>query len=181
MSFVTITRDYIDFLNNLSDSFNGFIPISEFFKETSLYLIKTLQYIFIYIITFQWIRDFTLLPIVVPQLSSALIKEKFFLESSSTIFFNFLEIPSFQQNSFILGFLNSLSLTFPISIIHILTLRRLYIKGIPSAVFNFWLFSRATSFYYLCYFWVKKFNYPLVYTRTVKLHSWSYYYFPFNL
>lgn len=136
MSFVTITRDYIDFLNNLSDSFNGVIPISDFLKETSLYLIKTFQYIFIYIITFQWIRDFTLLPITIPQLSGALIKEKFFLESSATTFFNFLEIPSFQQNSFGLGVLNSLGLTFPISIIHILTIRRLYIKGIPSAVFS---------------------------------------------
>ena len=136
MSFVTITRDYIEFVNNLSDSFNGVIPISDFLKETSLYLIKTFQYIFIYIISFQWIRDFTLLPITIPQLSSALVKEKFFLESSTTLFFNFLEIPSFQQNSFILGILNSLALTFPISIIHILTIRRLYIKGIPSAIFS---------------------------------------------
>lgn len=136
MSFVTITRDYVEFLNNLSESLNGVIPVSEFLKENTLYVIKTFQYVFIYIITFQWIHDFTLLPIVVPQLSTALVKEKFFLESSSNIFFNFLEIPSLRQNSFVLGFFNSLSLTFPISIIHILTIRRLYIKGIPSAVFS---------------------------------------------
>lgn len=136
MSFVTITRDYVEFLNNLSESLNGIIPFSEFLKETFLYFLKTFQYVFIYIISFQWIRDFTLLPIVVPQISTALVKEKFFLENSANLFFTFLEIPSLRQNSFILGFFNSLSLTFPISIIHILTIRRLYIKGLPAAVFS---------------------------------------------
>ena len=82
MSFVTITRDYVEFLNNLSESLNGVIPFSEFLKENTLYVIKTFQYVFIYIITFQWIHDFTLLPIVVPQLSTALVKERFFLESN---------------------------------------------------------------------------------------------------
>jgi hypothetical protein len=136
MSFVTVTRDYIEFLNNLSESFSGLIPFPELIKESAIYFIKTIQYIFIYIVTFRWIHDFSLLPIVVPQLSTALVKEKFFLDSSSNIFFNFLEIPNFQQNSFILGFFNSLSLTFPISIIHIIAIRRLYIKGIPAAVFS---------------------------------------------
>ena len=136
MSFITITRDYVEFLNNLSDSFNGIIPISEFIKETSFYFLKTIQYVFLYIFSFRWLYDFTLLPISVPQISTSLVKEKFFLENSANIFFNFLEIPSFKQNSFLLGFFNSLSLTFPISIIHILTIRRLYIKGIPSAVFS---------------------------------------------
>jgi len=136
MSFITITRDYVEFLNNLSESLGGLIPISEFLKETLIYFLKTIQYVFIYIISFRWLHDFTLLPIIVPQLSTALVKEKFFLESSSNIFFNFLEISNFRQNSFILGFFNSLGLTFPISIIHILTIRRLYIKGIPAAFFS---------------------------------------------
>nr|UIO59405.1 hypothetical protein [Chlorella desiccata (nom. nud.)] len=150
MSFVTITRDYVEFLNNLSDTFSGVIPISEFLKESIIYFLKTIQYVFIYIISFQWIRDFSLLPIVVPQLSTALVKEKFFLESSSNIFFNFLEIPSLRQNSFILGFFNSLSLTFPISIIHILTIRRLYIKGIPSAVFSISGYLIGQIFFIIC-------------------------------
>ena len=150
MSFVTITRDYVEFLNNLSDTFSGVIPISEFLKESIIYFLKTVQYVFIYIISFQWVRDFSLLPIVVPQLSTALVKEKFFLESSSNIFFNFLEIPSLRQNSFILGFFNSLSLTFPISIIHILTIRRLYIKGIPSAVFSISGYLIGQIFFIIC-------------------------------
>ena len=50
MSFVTITRDYVEFLNNLSDTFSGVIPISEFLKESIIYFLKTVQYVFIYII-----------------------------------------------------------------------------------------------------------------------------------
>jgi len=81
MSFVSVTRDYMEFLNKLIDSVNGVLSFSEFFKETSLYCLKTIQYILTYIFTFQWLRDFTLLPIIVPQISSSLIKEKFFFRN----------------------------------------------------------------------------------------------------
>ena len=85
MSFVTLTRDYIEFLNNLSESFSGLIPFPELLKESAIYLIKTIQYVFIYIVTFRWIHDFSLLPIVVPQLSTALVKEKFLEEIEKII------------------------------------------------------------------------------------------------
>lgn len=136
MSFVSIIRDYVEFLNHLSESFTGVIPITEFFKESTLYILKTCQYVFIYLITFQWLRDFTLLPISIPEISTSLVREKFFLENPSNVFFSFLEIPAFKQNSFVLGFFNSLFLTFPVSIVHIIAIRRLYIKGIPAASFS---------------------------------------------
>ena len=136
MSFVSVIRDYVEFLNNLSESFTGVIPITEFLKESSIYILKTFQYVFVYLITFQWVRDFTLLPISIPEISTSLLREKFFLESPSNVFFNFLEIPTLNQNSFILGVFNSLFLTFPVSIVHIITIRRLYIKGIPAATFS---------------------------------------------
>lgn len=108
MSFVTLIRDYVEFLNNLSELFTGGIPITEFVKETIIFIIKTFQYIFTYLLTFQWIWDFTLLPINIPQISNALLREKFFLENPANTFFTFLEIPNFYQNSFILGVFNSL-------------------------------------------------------------------------
>jgi hypothetical protein len=136
MSFVTIIRDYVDLVNNLSESFTGVIPIVALIKETSIYLLKTIQYSFLYFITFQWLHDFTLLPVTIPQITSSLLREKFFLEESVNPFFSFLEIQNFGQNNFILGLLNSIFLTFPTSIIHILTIRRLFIKGIPAATFS---------------------------------------------
>ena len=138
MSFVPVIRDYIEVINDLSQSVNtnGFIPPGEFVKATFIYILKTAQISLTYLFTFKWISDFTLLPIHIPQLSSSIFSEKLFLENPETSVFGFLEIPSFKQNSLILGLLNSFFLTLPISIVHIITIRRLYIKGIPAAIYS---------------------------------------------
>lgn len=136
MSFVTTIRDYVELVNNLNDNFKNGIPSFIFLKETFFYILKTLQISFFYIITFQWFHDFTLLPINIPQLTNSILREKFFLEDSLNPLFSFLELPSLRQNTFILGIGNSIFLTCPISIIHIITIRRLYIKGIPAASYS---------------------------------------------
>jgi hypothetical protein len=136
MSFVTSIRDYVEFVNNISDSLGGQISFTKFFSETFIYFGKTLQYGLIYIFSFQWLRDFTLLPIIVPQIANSIFKETFFLESPSQVFFNILDIPSIGQNKFFVGLLNSLFLTLPFSVSHIISIRRLYIKGIPAGVFS---------------------------------------------
>lgn len=136
MSFVSAVRDYVEVLNNITDSFTSGIPMKQFLTETFLYFLKTGQYIFVWIFTFQWVRDFTLLPIIIPQTLGSILKETFVLETPSNVFFSFLEIPSLYQNSLFLGVFNSLFLTLPFSVVHILTLRRLFIKGIPAAVFS---------------------------------------------
>ncbi len=136
MSFLNIIRDYTELLNNLSVNFIDGIPFFEFLKESSLYFLKTIQLAFFYIFTFEWLRDFTLLPITIPQISNSILQENFIFQNSSALVFNFLELPQFSQNSFILGLFNSFFLTIPISIVHIITVRRLFIKGIPSAVLS---------------------------------------------
>lgn len=151
MSFVSVIRDYVEVLNNLNDSFSsGAVPLSDVVKETGLFFLKTFQSLFFYLISFQWVRDFTLLPITIPQLSTSLIQEKFVLENSTSSFLNFLEIQNFSQNSFFVGFINSLFLTLPISVIHILTIRRLYIKGTPSAVYSIGGYLTGQLFFITC-------------------------------
>lgn len=136
MSFVTTIRDYVETLNTISDSLGQNFTVTSFFSETALYVFKTLQSGFVYILSFQWIRDFTFLPIVLPQSSAAIFRENFFLETPSKIFFEFLEIPDLHQNKFILGLFNSFFLSLPISIVHILSIRRLLIQGIPSGLYS---------------------------------------------
>lgn len=136
MSFVTTIRDYVDTLNSVSDTLGQDLTLRSFIIETGLYIITTLKSGLIYFLSFQWIRDFTLLPIVLPQLSAAVFKETFFLETPSKVFFEFLEIPDLHQNKFLLGFFNSFFLSLPFSVIHIISVRRLLIQGIPSGIYS---------------------------------------------
>lgn len=136
MSFVTIIRDYVETLNTISESLGQNLTPTNFFYETVLYFLKTLQTVFLYIVSFQWIRDFTLLPLVLPQFSAAILKETFVLESPSKIFFEFLEIPDLHQNKFLLGFFNSFFLALPFSVVHLVSIRRLLLQGIPAAVYS---------------------------------------------
>lgn len=136
MSFVTTIRDYVEVLNTISDSFGSNFTINNFISESFIYFFKTFQYWLLYLVSLQWIRDFTLLPIVLPKLSTAILKESFFLETPSKVFFEFLEIPDLNQNKFILGFFNSFFLSLPLSVVHIVSIRRFLIQGIPSGVYS---------------------------------------------
>jgi hypothetical protein len=136
MSFVPVIRDYVEVVNTLSQNTGGFIQPIEFVRETAMYLFKTIQFGLVYLITLQWVHDFSLLPINIPQISISLFSENLFLDNPERSFLSFLEIPSIKQNSLFLGFFNSFFLTLPISIVHIITLRRLYIKGIPAATYS---------------------------------------------
>ena len=136
MSFVPVIRDYVEVINTLSQNTGGLIQPIEFIRETAMYLFKTIQFGLVYILTLQWVHDFSLLPINIPQISISLFSENLFLDNPESSFFAFLEIPSIKQNSLFLGFFNSFFLTLPISIVHVITLRRLYIKGIPAATYS---------------------------------------------
>ena len=102
MSFVTAIRDYVETLNTVTTTLGQDFTLTTFLSETGVYVLKTLQSALLYVVSFQWIRDFTLLPIVLPQLSTALFKETFVLETPAKVFFDFLEIPDFHQNKFLL-------------------------------------------------------------------------------
>ena len=136
MSFVTSIRDYVETLNTISETWGPDFTLTRFVSETSLYILKTLQAGLLYIFSFQWIRDFTLLPIVLPKVSTSVIKETFFLETPSQVFFDFLEIPDLHQNKFLLGFFNSFFLSLPLSVVYIVAIRRLLIQGIPAGVYS---------------------------------------------
>jgi hypothetical protein len=150
MSFVSTIRDYVEVLNNLSNSFAGEVPLSNFLIETFSYFVKTIQYSIIYFFSLQWIHDFTLLPLIVPQISSSIFKETFFLENPSKVFFSFIELTEINQNKFLLGFFNSIFLTLPVSVIHIISIRRLFIKGIPSGIISISGYIIGQWFFILC-------------------------------
>lgn len=150
MSFVTAIRDYVETLNTVSESLNQNLTLTTFAAETAQYILKTVQAGLLYIASFQWIRDFTLLPIVLPQLSTAIFKETFVLETGSKVFFDFLEIPDLHQNKFLLGIFNSFFLSLPVSILHVVAIRRLLIQGIPSATWSIGGYLLGQIFFITC-------------------------------
>jgi hypothetical protein len=150
MSIVSFIRDYVELLNNLSDSLGSQLTSTKFITVSFFYFLETLKYSVYYIFSLQWLHDFTLLPITIPQNSQAIFSENLFLETPKKVFFEFLEIPSLYQNKFVLGFFNSFFLTLPITVTHIISIRRLIIQGIPAAFFSFLGFIIGQTLFILC-------------------------------
>nr|YP_010704262.1 hypothetical protein RF1 [Micractinium simplicissimum]WCO87768.1 hypothetical protein RF1 [Micractinium simplicissimum] len=150
MSFVTSIRDYVETLNTVSETWGQGFTLTRFSTETALYILKTIQAGVLYIVSFQWIRDFTLLPIVLPKMSVSIFKETFFVETPSQVFFDFLEIPDLHQNKFVLGFFNSFFLSLPLSVVSLLSIRRLLIQGIPAGVYSIGGYLTGQIIFLIC-------------------------------
>lgn len=133
MSFVPAVRDYIELINNLYDSTSTDPNIEIIIKNTVIYLFETIRYFAFYLLTFQWFRDLCYLPIITPQISLALIKEKIFLQDPLTPFLTFLETPALLNNRFLIGFSNSFFACLPISCSSLICIYRLMINGIPAS------------------------------------------------
>ena len=134
MSFVPAIRDYIEMLNNVYDSLSGGINSQTIVKETFVYLFVSIKCILTYFFSFQWLRNISYFPILVPQLHFSVLNETYFLQNPVSTIFTFLETPTYGDNKLFLGFLNSFFFCLPISCAHIICARRLLIQGIPAGL-----------------------------------------------
>lgn len=139
MLFVNALKDYIDEINYLSslldDNFINFI----FLKSLVLYLLNSIKLGFLYLISFQWLTDFIELPAAFKQEYAAILEGKnvfsYQLETKlATNAFTFFDKSHFTSTNFLTGFSNSLFLSLPFSVPHLLTLRALIINGTPAGV-----------------------------------------------
>ena len=134
MSFVPAIRDYIETLNNVYDSLSGDINSQTIIKETLVYLFVSIKCILTYFFSFQWLRNISYFPILVPQLHLSVLNETYILQNPVSAIFTFLETPTYVDNKLFLGFLNSFFFCLPISCAHIICARRLLIQGIPAGL-----------------------------------------------
>ena len=134
MSFVPAIRDYIEMLNNVYDSLSGDINSQTIIKETLVYLFVSIKCILTYFFSFQWFRNISYFPILVPQLHLSVLNETYILQNPVSAIFTFLETPTYVDNKLFLGFLNSFFFCLPISCAHIICARRLLIQGIPAGL-----------------------------------------------
>ena len=130
----------------------------------------------IYFLSFQWIRDLVYLPILVPQISSTILKENYFLDTPLSNFFTLLEIPSYESNRFILGFLNSFFLALPLSTSHFISARRLLVQGVPAGIASsFGTIIGQSFFFLLCFVWFTFIYNSLVFIRAFDLSAWCFF------
>ena len=135
MSLVAAIRDYIDFINSNYDALplEGGLP--SLFVPTLKYITESFKYSVLYLASFQWLRDFIYLPLIVPNLTLSILRETCHpFDNPALNFFSFLETPAYRDNSFVVGLLNSFFASLPISAGHILSGRRLLVQGIPAGL-----------------------------------------------
>ena len=146
MFFVTAVKDYIDLLNNLYDSVSGNLNLQEVSQQTLLYFFSSIKFLILYFISFQWIKDLSYLPVLIPQVSTTMLKENYFIDSPLSNLFTLLEIPTYENNKFLIGFLNSFFLCLPLSTTHLISIRRLLVQGLPAGIVS----SIGTIFGHFC-------------------------------
>lgn len=196
MSFIPFIRDYIELLNTIYDNVSNDINLQNIIQETCLYIAQTLKFIIFYILTFQWFRDIIYLPILIPQITSSILKENLFLQTPLENTFNVFEIPIYNNNKFLIGFLNSFFLALPISCAHLIYVRRFLIQGtvagiaaalgniigqtlfIASIIFGWRLFlipllSFEPITYIFGIFLLLTIIYDMVHERVIKIIDWS--------
>ena len=196
MSFVTAIKDYIDLLNNVYDSVSGDITLQQLTQQTFLYIFSSIKFLAVYVLSLQWLRDLAYLPIIVPEVSTTIFKETYFLDAPLSNFFTLLQAPTYDNNKFIIGFLNSFFLCLPLSTTHLISLRRLLIQGIPAGLtssigtiigYTFFLFSvlfvlRITVIPWLSYeplsyilglFLTLTVVYDMAHEHTIRKFDWS--------
>jgi len=135
MSLVTIIRDYIDLVNSSYGPIPANAPLQSFLVPLLACVLGSIKQLIVYLVSFQWLRDWVYLPIVAPQLSLSALKEGCYpLENPLLAFSTFLEGPLHMDNKLLVGFFNSLFACLPLSAAHLLGARRLLVQGIPAGV-----------------------------------------------
>jgi hypothetical protein len=161
LSVVTSVKDYFEVVHKLieydSESFSKYTELGPLVT----YLVLSLKNFIMDFISLSWLKNIWSLPILIPDISSAMISEISVLDGYFHNAFNFLETPALSPNEktiglitgiekFTIGILNSCFLFLPTSTAHIITLRRFvmqgleagYISGLGTIAGNvFWLAS----------------------------------------
>jgi len=161
LSVVTSVKDYLEVVHKLieydSDSFSQYTELGPIIT----YFVLSLKSFFIQFFSLSWLKNVWSLPIIIPDISSAMISEISVLDGYFHNAFQVLDTPTLSPNEktiglvtglekLTIGLLNSCFLFLPTSTAHIITLRRFvmqgldagYISGLGTIAGNiFWLAS----------------------------------------
>ncbi len=198
LSLVTSIKDYVEIVNKFIEYDPVNINYTELGSILTFFLIS-IKNCLVDFFSFSWLLKENLwsLPIIIPQISSAMVSEISVLTGSSYFnnTFNFVDTPvlsSTTANGFILciekltiGLINSVFLFLPTSTAHIITLRRFvmqgleagYLAGLGTIAGNvFWLASVILGWRFFVIPWLSldTFRYVLGFILLVK-YMWDSY------
>nr|YP_009629552.1 hypothetical chloroplast RF1 [Chlorococcum tatrense]AYQ94336.1 hypothetical chloroplast RF1 [Chlorococcum tatrense] len=199
LSLITSIKDYLEVVHKFIEYDSVNINYTELGSILTFFLISIKNCMFDFF-SFSWLpflkENFWSLPIIIPEISSAMISEISVLDGYFHNAFNFLDTPVSYgmpiQNGFIsclekltIGLINSFFLFLPTSTAHIITLRRFvmqgldagYISGLGTIAGNiFWLGSviLGCRFFVIPWLSLDIFRYVLGFILLVK-YMWDTY------
>jgi hypothetical protein len=148
MSLATSIKEFSDILNQIStaNELNGTFSYLTFIQELFLFTIKNLIGAILYILSFNWLRDFSYLPLLAPQLNPSSYFEDSYFEDPLSHILSFSRVPALLEHSsslgtarygtdqLISGFINSFFFSLPFSLPHLISMRRFLSQGVSAGV-----------------------------------------------
>ena len=142
ISLVTSVKDYIEVVHKLIESDSTY-SIQNYNELGSIitYSLISLKNSFIDFLSLNWFKTNFNLPIMVPEISSAMISEISVLDGYFHNTFQFLDTPLsygpkngivYGLEKFVIGLINSCFFIIPTSTAHIITLRRFVMQGLEA-------------------------------------------------
>lgn len=142
LSLVTSVKDYVEIVHKLIESDSSYkITNYEDLGPILTYVIISLKELLVNFISLNWLKSIWDLPILIPDISSAMVSEISVLDGYFHNAFNFLDTPLsygetngvvYSLEKFSIGLINSLFLFIPTSTAHLITLRRFVMQGLEA-------------------------------------------------
>lgn len=148
LSLMTAVKDYVEVVHKFVESSPDFQTnptLMNYWDGGAIltYMLLVVKQLCFDVLSFQWLRQLWSLPLVVPDIASALVSELSVWDAYLHNQFTFLETPWSEilgekslvvqmSEKWLVGALNSLFLFFPSSIAHVIMFRRFYVQGLPA-------------------------------------------------
>lgn len=144
LSLVTSVKDYIEIVHKVVETnASNSVDLGSYYDFGSIltYLILSGKDFLWGLFTFKWLQNITALPLLVPEVSKAMLSEISVLDGYFHNAFSFLETPISYGNQntlfygiekFSIGLINSIFLCLPTSTAYIITLRRFVMQGLEA-------------------------------------------------
>ncbi len=141
LSLTVAIKDYVEIIHQLiavdaASNIKNYTDIG----PVLVYFLLSIKQLFVNIFSFHWVQNLWTLPVIVPDIASAMVSEISVLDGYFHTAFTFLDNPAVPATNLItvcfqkvfIGLANSLFLFLPTSVAHIITLRRFLIQGLEA-------------------------------------------------